>query len=59
MCIVHVFHLHACLDTTYVSPVLGSQKRTSDSQELEIQMVVNGHVGAMTQTQDFWKGQCS
>ena len=38
--------LSSCLSVHRVCSVLGGQKRASDSLELELQTVVNSHVGA-------------
>lgn len=35
--------------------ICGSRKRVSDLLELQLQMVVNLHVGAGNRTQVFWK----
>ena len=41
-----VFSLHVCLCTTCTQRLQRSEERASNTMELELQMIVSGHVGA-------------
>lgn len=45
-----MFCLHVCVCSMYMPGALGSQKRLSESLELELSMVVSCHMGVKNQT---------
>lgn len=55
-----MFYLHFCLYTLCVLGALGGQKSVSNPLELELNMIMSGHVGSGNQTWFLWKSnQCA
>jgi hypothetical protein len=51
LCICVFDCMYVCEPCAHLGPALGGQKRMSHFLELELQMVVSGHVGAGNPTQ--------